>query len=312
MTLPAFSHLSRINAKSPVKSAIRDAFIRCVSIGGVAGSLMTLGARIWRPVDMTDQPVVLKQPAEIQPRVIVYAHFDATGQVSDADTSALRCYRDAGYQLIVVTTSSGWPNDKLELADAVIVRPNAGFDFGSWQTAIKILLPIEKRRSLDHLVLVNNSMYGPLWPIADFLARARERANVVSATKSREWRPHFQSFFLSFDPTALTSDSFDAYWAQNFSYMTKWPVIVQGELRWERYFRQSGFSAESLIPLQTRIRRAEFTFFWDDLIRSGLPYVKKSLFKQNYDKIDLKHWKEQLSSIVPSYDVSLIERDAFG
>ena len=309
MTRSAFSHLGRIDSKLPLKDAARDVFIRSVSIGGVAGLLMALWAKKWKPVETAEQPRILKQSTLSHPRVVVYAHFDADGQVSDADESALRSYRDAGYQLIVVTTSTGWPVDKLDLADTIIVRPNFGFDFGSWQAAITKLLPIAQRRSLEHLVLVNNSVYGPLWPIGDLLAQARERANVVSTTRSREWCAHFHSYFLSFDHAALVSDSFDAYWSQNFAYTNKWPVIVRGELRWERHFRDAGLTTDSLIPLQTRLRRTEFTFSWYHLIRSGLRYLKKSLFKQNYDHIDLTGWREQLGKVAPLYDLSLIERD---
>lgn len=309
MTRSVFSHLGRIDSKLPLKSAARDVFIRSVSIGGLAGSLMTLGAKIWKPVEIAEKPKILKQSGLHHPRVVVYAHFDANGQLSSADESALACYREAGYQLIVVTTSASWPVDKLELADAVIIRPNVGFDFGSWQTAIKLLLPIAQRRSLDHLVLVNNSVYGPLWPVSELLTRAREQANVVTTTKSREWCPHFHSYFLSFDHKALISDAFDTYWSQNFAYTNKWPVIVRGELRWERHFRNAGLTTDNLIPLQTRIRRTEFTFFWDGLIQSGLPYLKKSLFKQNYDNINLAGWREQLGKVAPLYDLSLIERD---
>lgn len=309
MTWRGFSHLGRIDAKLPLKSAVRDVFIRSVSIGGLAGSLMTLWAKKWKPVENVEQPRLLKQSTLNHPRVVVYAHFDADGRVSKADESALRCYREAGYQLVVVTTSPGWPDDKLDLADTVIIRPNTGFDFGSWQAAIKMLMPTNERRALEHLVLVNNSVYGPLWPVGDLLKQARERANVVSTTKSREWRPHFHSYFLSFDRTALVSDSFDTYWSQNFAYTNKWPVIVRGELQWERHFSAAGLTTDNLIPLQTRIRRTEFTFFWDDLIESGLPYLKKSLFKQNYDNINLTGWRERLKKVAPLYDLSLIETD---
>lgn len=309
MNSRAFAHLRRTAPRSAARSILRDIAVRSISIRGVGGRLLPLAMRYQKRVSGADAPKVVKTSVDLGSKVLVFAHFDAQAQLSAADEHALVSYRTLGYSVVVVTTARSWPDDKIDLVDALVVRENVGFDFASWSLAITTMLPMEQRHRLDHLVLVNNSVYGPLWPAADFFKAARDRANVVGATWSREFRRHLQSYFLSFDRDVIVSDAFDRYWRQDFSYASKWPVIAHGELSWEKHFRDAGFSTAAIVPLQSGLARNELTFFWRELVGSGLPYVKKSLFTHNYDEIELVGWQNDIQRLAHGFDASLIERD---
>ncbi len=254
-------------------------------------------------------PTVVKPLENVGQRLVLYAHFDAHAELTAADLFAVGAYRAAGYQVCAISTSTSWPQQHLDAVDALIVRPNVGFDFGSWSTAIKAFLPPERRENLSHLVLVNNSVYGPLWPVDKLFHDAEHAAEVVGLTLSRELVPHLQSYFLSFSGASVRSEAFEIFWSQDFLSTSKWSVIGQGELRWGRHFERAGFETRYLISPQSHVRRNELTFYWSELVKSGLPYVKKSLFRSNLDNIDLADWKEKLQLLAPGYDPQLIEMD---
>ena len=304
-----FAHLRRTRSRSLARSLVRDAFTRTVSMAGIGGHLLCFVMNLRSKRQPSAEAQILKPLQLRDTRVVIFAHYDPVGGLSAADRHALSVYRAVGYQTCVVTTAPAFPSSDFELVDAVMIRGNVGFDFGSWASGIRGFLPVETRSSLTHLVLANNSMYGPLWQIDDELDRACSKAEVVGMTVSLELMPHLQSYFLSFSGECLKSEAFERFWSQGFVFQSKWSAIAGGELRWERYFRRAGFETSHLIPPRSRIRRSELTYFWSELIEAGLPFVKKSLFKSNYDEIDLRDWKERLAVLAPDYDPTLIESD---
>jgi len=249
----------------------------------------------------------MKRPAFVGPKTIVFAHFDQNRNLSAADEASLRSYRRTGYQLLMVSTSLQCPDVVSNLVDGLIVRPNIGFDFASWACAIEEFLPRQQRLQIEHLVLVNNSVFGPLWDPSELLRCAQTAASVVGLTESLEFDRHLQSYFMSFDGRVIRSEAFETYWTAGFGFLQKWPVIIRGELQWERHFRVAGMSTSHLVPRVSGVKRNELTFYWSELIRNGLPYVKKSLFGHNYDHIDVRDWQKELKDLAPLFDQGLIE-----
>lgn len=312
MSLLDFGHLGFVTRKARRRALLRDSVIRLVSSGGLGGRLIIAGSKLSRKRPNGELGAVIKDLSQVTPKIVVFAHFDPDDRITPADRHTLIEYRKAGYSICLVSTATSLPQDAETLADAVVLRPNVGFDFASWAWCIRRYLPRSSREFVEHLVLTNNSMYGPLWDIAPLLSDVARTANVSSLTSSHEFMPHLQSYFLSFDAESLKSDAFEEFWSQSFDSISKWGVIGRGELLWERHFKRFGLSTGSLMSPQSEIRRNELTFFWVDLIRAGLPFVKKSLFKHNYDDIDLSNWKETLEELAPRFDVSLIESDSKG
>jgi len=93
----------------------------------------------------------------------------------------------------------------------IIVRDNAGYDFGAWAHAFQ-LCPALFGAGL--LVMTNDSVI----PTADadvfaaMMTRLREcPADVVALTASHEYGWHVQSYFLGFKPRALSSWGFQHF-----------------------------------------------------------------------------------------------------
>ena len=97
------------------------------------------------------------------------------------------------------------------LCAAVLVRRNVGYDFGAWRDALeRFALP---RADTESLLLVNDSVYGPLGRIEEVLARIDFRqAELWGLTESWQSRYHLQSFFLAVAPSAMASAAWRQFW----------------------------------------------------------------------------------------------------
>lgn len=309
MRLIRFEHLEKVQQRIFLRALLRDIFIRGVSIGGVAGRIIRFVGGVRSRSGIDDDRRIMKQPVRFARKIVCFAHYDPHGRVSKADRDAIHRYKSADYQVFLASTAPSLSADALDLVDGAILRTNRGFDFASWSAFIREFLPKGVRLQMDHLVMTNNSMYGPLWDVAPLLSQAKVAANVVGLTKSHEFAPHLQSYFLSFDAHALASEAFDQFWSRNFSSKRKWDVIANGELLWARFFSRAGLTTKHLIPQQGDISRNELTFYWSELVAAGLPYLKKSLFRQNYDGLDLGNWRKKVAVLAPGYDAELIGSD---
>ena len=67
--------------------------------------------------------------------------------------------------MIFVSTAKLNENEMRSLGayvDSIIVKENSGYDFGSWKAGLR---SEEDLRKYDEIVICNDSVYGPLWPI---------------------------------------------------------------------------------------------------------------------------------------------------
>ena len=243
-------------------------------------------------------------------KVCIYAHFDSRGGFSNADTHMVRQIANSGVDVIIASTSQLSPHlfgqQKNGLSDIPIVsRENRGFDFGSW--AETVLMFRDEVENLDELYLINSSMYGPFAPLNSLFAMNGN--DVTALTNSNEFLPHAQSYFLGFSKLSLQHRSFWNFFGSVAHSENKWATIVSSELTWLKYFQAAGFSSNILFPVEKCQRRNPLTFGWADLLNRGFPFVKKSLFLQNYDRIEMRGWQKVVNEIAPDFDVELIERD---
>jgi lipopolysaccharide biosynthesis protein len=189
--------------------------------------------------------------------------------------------------------------------DCLITRPNEGFDFGSWAAAINSLDLGTKVRG--RLVLMNNSVYGPFRPLSEVLSSWNPACEILGMTSSNEFQSHVQSYFLGFRSSACSSSAFRDFWNREFHESNKWLTIVRSEMRWAQYFERNRFSICVKYTADRKFRRNPLTFRWFELLREGMPFLKKSLFSQNYDQIDLTAWEEKLESLDSDFPISAMK-----
>jgi lipopolysaccharide biosynthesis protein len=132
-----------------------------------------------------------------------------------------------------------------EICSAVIIRRNRGYDFGAWREAIEHLrLP---RSDTAELILINDSVFGPLRPIDDMLGKLDyEAADVWGLTESWQTRYHLQSFFIAFGPAALHSAAFAKFWASVRPVPAKSYIVKTYEVGITQVMLKAGLRCEAI------------------------------------------------------------------
>jgi lipopolysaccharide biosynthesis protein len=246
-------------------------------------------------------------PADMNPRfsahpeihsarqVLIYAHYDSEGIVSRPDRHMLAEFRKLGYAVLVVSTAVDtdsqheelWTSIRTEI-DGLITRPNIGFDFGSWAAGIGVL--DLQNRPIDRLLLLNNSVYGPMRELSETINRASATGDVFGLIASTEFTRHIPSVFLGFHPHVVASPAFQGFWSTFPVGRWKNVTILRAEMIWEKFFTRAGFTTGSLYQSTKHLYRNPYTFIHRELIIHGFPFLKKSLFLRNYDDLDMSTW----------------------
>jgi glycosyltransferase involved in cell wall biosynthesis len=178
------------------------------------------------------------------------------------------------------------PGDIVDSCAAVLVRQNAGFDFAAWAHAMQIIPEV---LNANILFLLNDSMIGPVSdPDFDRLLTKIDAldADIVGLTSNSDFCLHLQSYFLAIKKQALCSYWFNQYFLDVVNLDTKDAVIFQYELTFTARMKASGFRCESVFaqdpgePGQTD----QTIYSWASLLRSGSPFVKRSLISGEHVK----------------------------
>jgi lipopolysaccharide biosynthesis protein len=279
-------------------------------------------------------------------KACVYVHFDRRGRVHDYVFHQLQEIRSSGFDILFVS-------NRLKLDDAAerklrefcagaMVRRNKGHDFGAWKDGIATL---GDPRGLDALLLANDSVYGPIYPLRDVLQRMRfEDADLWGVTDNWDIAYHLQSYFLLFAPKALASDAFRKFWTRVRYVPSKTWVIYKYEVGLTTAMMRAGLRVAALAPVRSvttaileQVRngllkredlepvRKEFLArtakqildgrplnathqFWDYLIAElKCPFVKRDLLQKNPTSVPYVQFWEQLIGSVSTYDTRLIE-----
>jgi lipopolysaccharide biosynthesis protein len=140
----------------------------------------------------------------------------------------------------------------------------------------------------DNLLLTNDSLYGPLFPLEPIIERMQARTDIDfwGLTDSYQQGWYVQSYFLWLTRKIFVSDSFERIFKQGFS-----PNL--GGIELAKSLSDAGFKGAALIPhnhlsqnVQEENDMDPTHFFWDRLIEHfGFPFVSKELILQNPENI---------------------------
>lgn len=264
-------------------------------------------------------------------RAFLLAHFDRDGIIDPYVVAAAREYRRFADTLILISVSATTlPNDLVDIVDTFIPRENSGYDFGSWRAGLQALPdPFD----FDEIVCVNDSVYGPLFDLAPALESPRvAEADFWGMTVSEMQTPHVQSWFFAMRSPVIRSEGFYTFWNSCGNDLPKEDIIAQRELGLSHAIRQSGFHMAGIFdardtplaspadrrkhsslgaPLRTwRHRRktwpsrAPFNpseLFYARLWDSGVPFIKRRIFTENYYGLDLSHVQTELHALSPQW-----------
>lgn len=215
----------------------------------VAGALPRDALRAWRggappPLRIEDG----LDPRPGAPGVALYVHFSASGRLSEMVRRQLDGLARAGFGIVFITMAETVPEADWQAARQhcalVVQRRNFARDFGAWQD----LAGEAQRRwpGAGELLLTNDSVLGPIRPLAPILAVLRAGGDgLFGLTESLQGGPHLQSYFLLARGRDAVGDLFLFLNRMRMSH-SKWLVVNRGELRVARWMRRRGHRVAAL------------------------------------------------------------------
>jgi len=152
---------------------------------------------------------------------------------------------DCGFRITFVS-SSPWLNNIDTIKDLccrILWRHNSGHDFGSYKDG---LFSIGSLEHVKQLIMMNDSTYGPLWPLSRLLEDFNpDRCDFWGVTDSWQHSYHLQSYFLSFFPRAFLHPEFTRFWAR-LPYVSRrnW-IIPNAEIKLTKTLSQAQLRSDA-------------------------------------------------------------------
>lgn len=176
----------------------------------------------------------------------LFAHYDRDDLIDPYVVIYLKALRRMGVDIVFITAT----NDDKQLAKVkphvarILIKNEAGRDFGSWWLALKTL-GLDCGESYDRVIFANDSIYFPVRPVEPLFADMEVKGyNLYGLSDSRDLETyHLQSFFLAFDNKARAAvfPEFLEQFERNYV-LTKWGQIREYELGLTHIAQEAGLS----------------------------------------------------------------------
>ena len=231
-----------------------------------------------------------------RPNVAILCHYDRDGALRSDTLRYLRELHAAGFWIVVVSNGTPMGPDGVaalrDVAGALLTRRNIGVDFSAWRMAMRRLsLPRPETR---RILLINDSVYGPLAPLAPLLVRM-SGADLWGMTDSaqRDW--HLQSYFLLAGPRLIHAPVWRRFWRGVVPLPFRRWTVGRYEIGLSRKVVAAGLTARALFPYR---KPGNPTLNdWRALLDSGFPFVKRELLRDNpTGETDLGTWRQTVQA----------------
>ena len=148
-------------------------------------------------------------------RLFLFAGYDVDGTIDDSLVIYVRALSKLG-DVVLCMDSNCSRADVLKLKPLVlhaIAKRHGEYDFGSYKRAYIWARDNLKLSGYDFVYLVNDSVYGPLFPLKKYLVKM-ESANTDAfglVENTKKSHPHIQSWFIGMRPAVFMSKWFDTF-----------------------------------------------------------------------------------------------------
>jgi rhamnosyltransferase len=186
-------------------------------------------------------------------RAVVFAHYDKQNIIDDYVVYYLKALKEISDEIIFVSCCESLDTGKIDdIVSKTIAEKHDEYDFGSYKRGYLYLK--ERLNEFDELVFVNDSCYGPFFPLKNVFDEMDKKdcdfwgitKNNFGYKKSRfkffVKRPHIQSYFISFKKNVFTSKIFNNFMQSITVQKSKRDIISKyeiglSELLYENYFK---------------------------------------------------------------------------
>ena len=166
---------------------------------------------------------------------------------------AVQALSQSGYAVIIINNcdshSKEFAQSARTISDAVIVRKNAGRDFGAWVDFIAQHYRLLAKAK--NVILLNDSVFGPTSEFDATLKQVEFSDNeIVGLSESHQNGYHVQSSFLYLRPHLFWNERFMS-WIATYSHPNdKSDVIRLGEIGFSTSMHERGIKIGSIISYQ--------------------------------------------------------------
>lgn len=214
-------------------------------------------------------------------RVAVVASWGPGPEVSLSLSWMVARLEAAGYSVVVVRASDDrrpldWSRGPLNRA-VVVRKPNIGYDFGSWATALELFPQI---RSAPFVLITNDSLVGPFASLEPMVADFEgSYFDVWGGTWTSQFMPHLQSFLLGFRGGVLNDPALRHFWHELPEQQNKADIIHNYELGLSRLLQGEGYVTGAWFDYELVVRFTQNPTIqgWRGLLELGFPFVKREL-----------------------------------
>ena len=274
-------------------------------------------------------------------RAVVLVHYDRDNMVDAYLYTYIKALQAVSSHLVFVSTAKLSHTDikRLQIeCDEVIVRDNVGYDFMSYKTGLESF----DYTAYDEVLLCNDSVYGPLYPMQNLFDMMQNiKCDFWGVTDNMDMGYHIQSYFLLFKKSVLSSSVFQNFWKNVKVLHSKDDIIAQYEVGLSQLLIQHQFIPAASTQFQpTRLQKIsiflrKFTpkkivkkvsslltgkakivrigkintthYFWKELLLSGkVPFIKIELLRDNPMDVKIEDYQHVIQK-VSEYDTTLIK-----
>ncbi|MDR2570118.1 MAG: rhamnan synthesis F family protein [Oscillospiraceae bacterium] len=189
-------------------------------------------------------------------RIAIYTFYDKSGIVDRYVTYMLQEILTVCEKLVVVCNGKLSDDGRKAfnaLTKDLITRENEGFDAWGFKAGLDHI-GRENLKEYDELVLVNDSVFGPIYPFKqiikemdgkslDFwgITKHEQSVDFYGLTKSGVFFEHIQSYFFVINKNMFMHTGFNEYW-DKLPKLNSWEeAISYYETTFTKYFENMGF-----------------------------------------------------------------------
>lgn len=214
-------------------------------------------------------------------RVAVIASYGSDQRVSRSLSTLVAEFESNGYRVLLVRASEAteplvWPH-AAGRPSFVITKPNIGYDFGSWATALAVVPELADK---PFVIFANDSLLGPFDSLAPLVADFEASpCDVWGATDTLEYLPHLQSFLLGFKTGVLRHRAVQTFWRTVRDLDDKDAIVLRYEIGLSRLLATEGFVSRPWFAHEQIVPEGgnPTTIGGSRLLEAGFPFVKRIL-----------------------------------
>jgi lipopolysaccharide biosynthesis protein len=251
-------------------------------------------------------------------RLFIFAHYDKDNIIDDYVIYYIKELLKVGDVIFVSDAElKDTEKDKINKIVIKIISENHGeYDFGSYKRGLKFIIYNNLLEKYDWLVMCNDSVYGPFYPLRPIFEKMESKnADVWGLTKNinKSYAPHIQSYFIAISKNTIKNKKIKLFFENVERKSSKKEIIKEYEIGFSKLLDNYGYKTESFLE--------EKNFPTYDIVNNicalkiiredNFPFLKKRIIIENGAKFfKLCRYEEIINQNFCNYPVELISNNA--